>query len=265
MRLAVDHRATYRFPAPRSRLTHLLRMTPDGTHDQSVIGWDVHVDCDARLREGRDGWGNRTTMLYVEGPIDRIEIVVSGEVLTSASNGIVRGAQEPLPPSVFLRATPLTLADAAIVDFARGIGETDPVARLHAVNLALHRRFAPDAAPPTPGRTASEAFAEPAACARDRAQMFLAAARALGIPARYVAGYAAGQGAAAPRLGPHAWVEAHVAGLGWIAFDPMTGLSADEAYVRVAVALDSAGAAPVAGNLLGEGEAVTGRADPSGQ
>jgi transglutaminase-like putative cysteine protease len=60
------------------------------------------------------------------------------------------------------------------------------------------------------------------------------------------------EGDAAPAA--HGWAEAHVEKLGWVAFDPCTGLSADEAYVRVAVALDSAGAAPVAGSRLGEGE-----------
>jgi hypothetical protein len=39
-----------------------------------------------------------------------------------------------------------------------------------------------------------------------------------------------------------------------VALDPCTGLCADEAYARVAVALDSAGAAPVAGSRLGEGD-----------
>ncbi|MFX8164731.1 hypothetical protein ABTL04_20595, partial [Acinetobacter baumannii] len=84
--------------------------------------------CDARLRHGRDGFGNRTTMLYVEGPIESIEIAVSGDVLTNPSNGVVHGAHEPLPPAVFLRTTPLTTPDAEIVAFARAIREPDPVA-----------------------------------------------------------------------------------------------------------------------------------------
>jgi transglutaminase-like putative cysteine protease len=44
-----------------------------------------------------------------------------------------------------------------------------------------------------------------------------------------------------------------VEGIGWISFDPAAGLSCSESYVRVASALDSAGAAPVAGYRLGEG------------
>ncbi|MES2020535.1 MAG: transglutaminase family protein [Pseudomonadota bacterium] len=254
MRLSVDHRTTYRFSSPQARLTQLLRLIPDGTHDQSVASWNLHVDCDARLRHGRDGFGNRTTMLYVEGPIESIEIAVSGEVLTHSSNGVVHGAHEPLPPAVFLRATPLTTPDADIAAFASAIPEGDPITRLHALNLAVHRRFALDRGRAVAGRSAIAAFSQGAASPRDMAQVFITAARVLDVPARYVSGYSPVCAVGAGRPAPHGWAEAYVAGLGWVAFDPCTGLSADEAYARVAVALDSAGAAPVAGSRLGEGE-----------
>jgi transglutaminase-like putative cysteine protease len=78
--------------------------------------------------------------------------------------------------------------------------------------------------------------------------MFIVAARSLGVPARYVSGYRAVDGYIAA---PHAWAEAHVAGEGWLTFDPATGGATDETYIRVAVALDAAGAAPLAGPGLG--------------
>ena len=103
MRLSIDHRTTYRFATPQRRLTQLLRMTPAGTDGQTVVDWRLHVDCDARLREGRDGFGNRITMLYIAGPIASLELEVIGEVLTSGSDGILRGAAETLPADLYLR------------------------------------------------------------------------------------------------------------------------------------------------------------------
>lgn len=255
MRLTIDHRTTYRFSVPQGRVTQLLRLTPSGTDGQAVAGWGIHVDCDARMRHGRDGFGNRTTMLYVDGPIDSIEIEVSGEVLTNTSDGVLHGAVEPLPPAVFLRSTPLTEGDGGLVEFAldAAASMSNPVERLHALNLAFHNRFALDRGRPVAGRTAAQAFARDMATPRDFAHMFVAAARGLGTPARYVSGYSAVCCAGDASPAPHGWAEAHVEGLGWVAFDPCMGLSADDAYVRVAVALDSAGAAPVAGSRLGEG------------
>ncbi|MES2054750.1 MAG: transglutaminase family protein [Pseudomonadota bacterium] len=256
MRLVVDHRTTYRFSVPQARLIQMLRLTPSGTDGQAVANWGIHVDCDARMRHGRDGFGNRTTMLYVEGSIESIEIEVSGEVLTNSSDGVLHGSVEPLPPALFCRTTALTEGDAALAAFAADVvsGRGDDIARLHALNLALHRRFELDRGRPVAGRSAAQAFVLDSATPRDLAHMFAAAARLLGLPARYVSGYSTAGFAGDASPAPHGWVEAHVAGLGWVAFDPSTGLCADEAYVRVAVALDSAGAAPVAGSRLGEGD-----------
>ena len=51
----------------------------------------------------------------------------------------------------------------------------------------------------------------------------------------------------------HAWAEAYIENLGWVAFDPTHGMCATEAYVRVAVGLDYLGAAPVRGTRFGGG------------
>ncbi|MEN2784987.1 transglutaminase family protein [Sphingomonas qilianensis] len=256
MRLSIDHHTIYRFSAPQARLTQMLRLTPENTDDQTVASWNLHVDCDARLRAGRDGFGNKITMLYVAGPIDSIEIAVSGEILTNRTDGVVHGAHEVLPPELFLRATPLTAADGALTSFAQDavVGGTDTVGRLHRLNLALNAQFVADRARPVMGRSAAEAFALPKATPRDLAHMFIAGAHALGVPARYVSGYSRFAFGGEHRPAPHGWAEAYVARLGWVAFDPYAGRSADEAYVRVAVALDAAGAAPVAGSRLGEGD-----------
>ncbi|HEU0044270.1 transglutaminase family protein [Sphingomonas sp.] len=253
MRLSVDHRTTYRFTVPQSRVVQLLRLTPGNSHDQTVASWRVHVDCDARMREGRDGFGNHVTMLYAEGPLTTVEIAVQGEVLTSHSDGCVLGVAEPLPPALFLRPTGATPADPAICRWSREVATGTAVERLHTLNRALHARFAIERGRGDPGLDAGAAWARDSATPRDLAQIFCVAARALGAPARFVSGYHLWEIDGEHRPAPHGWAEAHVEGLGWIGFDPTTGMSPEEEYVRVAVALDAAGAAPVAGSRLGAG------------
>ena len=255
MRLSIDHRTTYRFSIPQGRLVQMLRLTPQNSHDQTVARWDVHVDRDARMRRGRDGFGNIVTMLYAEGPLDRIEIAVAGEVVTSHSDGVVHGVAETLAPAVFLRATGLTPHDPAITAWARdAAGARERLAALHALNEALHARGAVDWAHRPAGLDAGTAWREGATTPRDLAQVFVVAARTIGAPARYVSGYHLTDVAGEHLPAPHGWAEAYVDGLGWIGFDPCTGRCPEETYVRVAAALDSAGAAPVAGSRLGEGE-----------
>ncbi|TPG13074.1 transglutaminase family protein [Sphingomonas oligophenolica] len=255
MRLAIDHRTLYRFSAPQRRLVQMLRMTPQNHHDQTVASWRIDVDCDATMRDAHDGFGNATTMLYVAGPIDAIEISVTGEVVTSHSSGELHGTNEVFPAALFLRATAATRADPAIARFAEDTaGGRATTEALHRIAQSLHDRFAPDTSRPKPGLAAGDAFAYDTGTARDLAQIFLVAARHLGAPARYVSGYRLSDDAGLST--PHGWAEAFVAGVGWLGFDPSVGRSPDDNYVRVAVALDSTGAAAVAGARLGEADEV---------
>lgn len=253
MRIAVDHRSHYRFSQPQARIVQMLRLTPADTQDQTVVNWHVGVDCDARLRDAADGFGNRVTMLYAEGPLEALEIVVTGEVLTGKANGVVHGSSEPLPPILYLRTTPRTEPGATLPDFAieSAASGKDPLDRMHRLNAALHARFpsAPDAT--DTGKTAAQAFDRKDSTSRDVAQMFIAAARSLVVPARYVSGYRTDSEALSA---PHAWAEAYVDKLGWVGFDPATGLCPDESYVRVAVGLDALGAASIAGMRIGKGK-----------
>lgn len=252
MRIAVEHLTQYRFSEPQSRLVQLLRLTPSDTIDQTVLSWRIDIDCDVRLRDTVDGFGNKVTMLYAEGPIADIAIVVAGQVLTTESNGVVRGSHEPLPEGLFLRETPRTVSNAALTQFARdsfGAG-ADPLDRLHRWNAAIAARFPGAADLPDAGTSAADAFAAPTPSSRDLAHIYIAGARALGMPARYVSGYRQHQG---DESAPHGWAEAWVDRLGWVGFDPSVGISPDEGYVRVAVGLDAPGAASIAGSRLGKG------------
>lgn len=257
MRIAVDHRTHYRFSKPQARLVQMLRMTPLGTEGQTIVDWNISVSCDAKLRYQADGYGNAVTMLYADGPIEQIEIAVTGEVLTSETHGIARGAPEPLPPMLFRRLTPMTRADDAIAGFADALGDPlrDPLDWLHRLNRAIGDRF--DVVASSSGSApceAPECFAQAALSPRGLAHVFLASARHAGIPARHIGGYSLVPCVDRAHPRPHDWVEAHVEGIGWIGFDPSIGQSPDLDHVRVAVGLDSSETAPIAGSRLGEGK-----------
>ncbi len=92
--------------------------------------------------------------------------------------------------------------------------------------------------------------------ATDYAHLFVGAARALGIPARYVTGYLVGDGEEAAAF--HAWAEAFDEKLGWIGFDAMLELCPTDRHVRMAVGLDALSAAPLRCVPAGDGVKDTG-------
>ena len=79
---------------------------------------------------------------------------------------------------------------------------------------------------------------------------FLACARSLQVPARYVSGYLFSEDAG--HLASHAWVEAWLDGA-WYSFDVTNGLSRPERHLKLAVGLDYLDACPVRGMRRGGG------------
>src|SRR3954452_21526207 len=140
MQLSVRHVTTYTYSQPARGIIQLLRATPLSFVGQNVLEWRIDVDSDARLREGRDGYGNVIHMLYVDRPVRALSVSVTGRVLTEDRAGVVQGLPHDLPPQVFRRSTPLTEAGPALAALARSVdGGPDPaLGRLHNLNARLY-------------------------------------------------------------------------------------------------------------------------------
>ncbi len=260
MRLKVRQETLYRYESPAQAAIQLLRLTPRNHQGQFVKKWRVEVDADYRLTRDEDPFGNITHMFSIDGPIEEMRVVVEGEVDTFDVNGLVRGTAERMPLGFWLRESSLTRPDQAIKDMARGVANAeggDILATAHALMTAIHERVAYKTGETTAETSAAEAFAEGSGVCQDLAQVYVAAARAIDLPARYVGGYFLMHDPATQKTG-HAWAEAHIAGIGWIGFDPAHNVCVTDRYVRVATGLDSRDAAPVRGSRIGgDGETMS--------
>lgn len=255
MRLRISHATTYAYELPPAVVTMVLRLTPRDHDAQHVITWRIDLSEDCLLHQHEDAFGNIIHSFTAEGPFSELTVAVEGEVETQEANGLVNGAVERFPPEFYLRETPLTQADPAIMDFAHAThaGGADKLMRLHALLTALNREIAFDTDPTHTATTAAEAFSLKRGVCQDITHIFVAAARLLGIPARYIGGhFRRADGVTAQDAG-HAWAEVHIENLGWVGFDPTNGICTTEAHVRVAAGLDYLGAAPVRGTRFGGG------------
>ena len=255
MRIRVSHETRYRYDTPTHGVIQTLRLTPRNHDGQFVADWRIDVSEDCRLDVHEDAFGNITHTFTVEGPFADLSVAVEGEVDVQDTAGVIRGAVERFPPSLYLRATPLTTADEAIADFARETRsrETGTLAILHALLGRINREMTYDNDPTHAATTAAEAFALKRGVCQDLTHVFIAAARYLDIPARYVGGYFHRADGVVDQDAGHAWAEVHVPTLGWVAFDPANGICGTDAHVRVAIGLDYLGAAPVRGTRYGGG------------
>jgi transglutaminase-like putative cysteine protease len=261
MRIRISHESIYRYDAPVAGVIQTLRLTPRNHDGQYVVSWRIDISEDCRLDHHEDAFGNITHTFTAEGTFTELGVTVDGEVETQDTNGIVRGAIERFPPSLFLRETPLTRPDTAIVAFAREAragADGDTLALLHQMTERLHRDIVFDTDPTHTATTAAEAFALRRGVCQDLSHVFISAARSLDIPARYVGGYFHRADGVVRQEAGHAWAEAFVPDIGWVGFDPANGISPTDQHVRVAIGLDFLGASPVRGARKGGGsEALT--------
>ncbi|BCJ89397.1 transglutaminase [Terrihabitans soli] len=255
MRIRISHDTTYSYGAPVKSAIQILRLTPRNHEGQFVARWKVDIDGEARIVRREDWYGNITHSLNIDGPASEIGIKVSGEVETEDQAGLVRGTVERFPPALFLRQTQLTTADAALADFAASAtaGPVGALDKLHALMHALHDLVTFDTNATDVVTTAVQAFHAGHGVCQDFSHIFCAAARSIGIPARYVSGYLMRPGTIEQEAS-HAWSEAYVPDLGWISFDAANAICATDLYVRIAIGLDYLEAAPVRGSYYGAAE-----------
>jgi transglutaminase-like putative cysteine protease len=256
MRIRISHSTTYAYETPPTGVTQLLRKTPRDHDGQHVLAWRIDISEDCLLYQHEDAFGNITHYFTADGPLTKLTVEVDGEVDTQDTDGVVRGAIERFPPQLYLRETPLTQPDPAIVEFAqttRAAGDRDSLVLLHDLMVALNREIAFDTDPTHAATTAAQAFTLRRGVCQDITHIFVAAARALGVPARYIGGHFHRADGVTTQEAGHAWAEAYVESLGWVGFDPTNGVCTTESHVRVAVGLDYLGAAPVRGTRFGGG------------
>lgn len=254
MRIRIDHETRYGYARAARFIVQSLRLTPRSTECQQVRDWRIETDVDTRLRRSEDAFGNIVHTLYTERPTDALMVRVTGEVATTNTGGVLKGVIERLSPLVFLRDTPLTHADPALRAFAAEIGEGPTLSRLHELMGRINDSVAFMVGSTTADHTAADAFAQKQGVCQDHAQIFIACARRLGIPARYISGHLHRSDGAIDQDAAHAWAEAYVEDLGWVGFDAANGIAPTEHYVRVACGLDALGASPIRGTSYGGGQ-----------
>jgi transglutaminase-like putative cysteine protease len=253
MRLKISHRTEYRYASPIHYALQRVRLLPASGTMQTVINWALKIDGAREECRFPDEFGNDTRLLSAHGEPHVIAVEAGGEIETFDKAGVCGVHRGFAPLWLFRQETPLTSSGEALKDLSGQVDEGAELDRLHRLMHLIVERVAYRKGSTDVATTAEEALTSAAGVCQDHAHVFIAAARLLGFPARYVSGYLM-LDAAAEQAASHAWAEAHVSNLGWVAFDCANGISPDERYVRLATGRDYRDAMPVSGILLGQAE-----------
>jgi transglutaminase-like putative cysteine protease len=254
-------------PAVRESVME-VRMQPRSEGEQRCLNFYLDVAPHASIMAYRDFLGNTVHHFDIPGRQNHIKITAKALVEVqpipppqpaetcgwSDFDHHVADADywEMLLPSHYACATQLLEELACEIHLVR---RATPLETLVELNQAVYKAF--DYVPNSTRVDSSidEALLSRAGVCQDFAHIMIALARQLRVPCRYVSGYLFHDAKIAdrsPEGATHAWVEALVPPLGWVAFDPTNNLVASDRHIRVAVGRDYADVPPTRGVHRGE-------------
>lgn len=250
MQLHIRHVTRYRYERPVKYSVQSLHLTPRRDPMQRALNWQIASP--GRRLEQLDAYGNISHLLTIEEPHREIQIVVQGVVETT--DGEARQDDGTLSPLAYLAPTQLTLPSDAIRAFAKDKLQSlsDPKSRAQALAQAVVERVRYKSGTSDVHDTAATVFNSGVGVCQDHAHVFIASARAIGMPARYVSGYLfTGD---VNDAASHAWADVWLGSeLGWQSIDVTHQRPAVRSYCRLAVGRDYLDAAPVRGMRQGGG------------
>jgi transglutaminase-like putative cysteine protease len=250
-----------------------VRMQPRNEANQRCLSFTLDVNPPANITQYRDFTGNTVHHFDIAGSHTEVKVTAQSMVQVQPVpaprpseagdwadlDALTSGDDywEMLLPSQFAHS------GEALDQLAEELAcerSGSPLELLAHVNESIYKLFAY-----VPNSTEVDSPIEDALKTRqgvcqDFAHIMTALVRPLRIPCRYVSGYLfhredkEGRRDRSLEGASHAWVEALVPRLGWIAFDPTNNLIGGDRHIRVAIGRDYADVPPTRGVYKGEAQ-----------
>ena len=268
---SVRHTTTFRYePAVRESVME-VRLQPRSDGEQRCLSFTLEVDPAANTMQYRDFTGNTVHHFDIAGTHAQVRVAAESTVEVQSVpaprtvdsgdwaelDALVAGNDywEMLLPSHFAQSS------APLEQLAQELGckrRGNPLAVLTELNEAIYRSFAYVPNSTKVDSPIEEALQTRQGVCQDFAHIMIALVRRLNVPCRYVSGYMFHRDEAEKDRSlegaSHAWVEALVPLLGWVAFDPTNNLVGADRHIRVAIGRDYADVPPTRGVYKGEAQ-----------
>jgi len=267
---SVRHTTTFLYdPAVRESVME-VRMQPRSEGNQRCLSFHLDVNPPANITQYRDFTGNTVHHFNIAGSHTQVKVMAQSTVeveLVPAPRPCDAGDWadldalaaagdywEMLLPSEFARPS------AALADLAAELEcerRSSPLELLTELNEGIYQLFAYVPNSTKVDSPIDEALRARQGVCQDFAHIMIALLRPLQIPCRYVSGYLFHRDIETEKDrslegASHAWVEALVPRLGWVAFDPTNNLVGADRHIRVAIGRDYADVPPTRGVYKGE-------------
>jgi transglutaminase-like putative cysteine protease len=266
-RYKIVHRTYYNFSGPVWLEPHACRLRPREDHELHIESSSLEIAPAAILRWHSDVEDNSVAIATFNSLTDKLSI--ESEVIIQQYN------QAPLdflladdamdypfayPPEDWVVLAPYTnaagvLPGSLLAEWVANLWQPGERLQTYALlqrlcghinkNLSYRLREEPGV------QSAADTLSWGTGSCRDFANLFMEAARHLGLAARFVSGYLHAPPSPVNFGATHAWSEVYLPGAGWKGFDPTTGELVGTTHIAVAVARQPEFVPPVAGSFVG--------------
>jgi transglutaminase-like putative cysteine protease len=274
MKLDIRYRCSFEYDELVRESQNELRACPMSDARQTVLSYRVGSTPAARFFSFEDYWGTRVDAFGVREPHIAIEVVAEATVethpapmlATSADVHALRDIDFVADHIEYLERTRHVDWSEAVAEDARhqlDLAGTDVVSAV----LAIHRRTGA-LLTYRPGITyvgvpLDDVLGRGEGVCQDYAHLAVAMCRSVGIPARYVSGYlftsddktGVDTDDDVVSVQTHAWFEAAIPGVGWLALDPTNKQEVGLRHVKIGHGRDYDDVPPLRGVYTGPPDA----------
>ncbi len=270
MQYAVRHITEFHYVEPVRESVMEVRLQPRTDAHQTCYTFELGVQPSARVNEYEDSLGNVVHYFDIparhealrlesralvdvvkrESPPDTLSPDAWQQLDATVDDG---DFWEMLLPSRFARSTEILEEVTRQMNMTR---RDDPMTVLRELNYRIYSDFSYEPLTTHANSPIDDALTNRAGVCQDFAHIFIAIARKLRVPCRYVSGYLFHRSEDHDRSAQdssHAWAEAFLPDLDWIGFDPTNNLVAGERHITVALGRDYADVPPTRGVFKGVG------------
>ena len=283
IRVALEHRTSYRFDRPVRLSPHVVRLRPAPHCRTPVLSYSLTVTPRNHfINWQQDPFGNQLARLVFPEPARELTVtvdLVADLVVVNPFDFFVEESAARYPFSydaALARELAAYLSDGSddepspllaqwLQDWSNGPASPGPdgqaiVDFLVALNQLVFRSVAYTTRMEAGVQTPDETLEKKLGSCRDSAWLLVQILRRLGFAARFVSGYLVQlRPDDVPLDGPpgpladftdlHAWAEAYLPGAGWIGLDPTSGLLAGEGHLPLVCSPHPSSAAPISGAI----------------
>lgn len=270
-RYKILHRTYYNFSSTVTLGPHFLRLRPREDYELRIESFSLNITPNAALLWHRDAEGNSVATATFEQTTQ--QLIFESELIIQQYNeaplnfmvadyavhypfNYTQDDQVLLSPHMQL---PDQDTQQQIKLWTQQLWQADEKIQtytaLQRIASHIYKSFTYKLREEPGVQTAKETLACNTGSCRDFAQLFMDAAKCMGLAARFVTGYLHAPGLDAAGA-THAWAEVYLPGAGWKGFDPTIGEMAGTDHIPVAVARLSKSVPPIAGSFIGEPEST---------